>query len=155
MQNLKSYTTPHNMPSGESGRLASLLTLDEGAGVDEVALAREVGEGLPTRAAMALIDVLGRTRVVGPIIPEATLRRHVKSRTKLPREHSERLYAISRVVDAAARAWHGDHAATLAFLDRPHPLLAGQSPIDMACSSTAGADAVLALIRRAEAGIAL
>ena len=63
--------------------------------------------------------------------------------------------SASEAIDAAARAWHGDRAATLAFLDRPHPLLAGQSPLDMARSSTAGADAVLALIRRAEAGIAL
>ncbi len=155
MLNLESYATPGAMPSGEAGRLASLLTLDEGAGVDEVTLAREVGEGLPTRAVTALIGLLGRKRVVGPVIPEATLRRLTKSRKPLPREHSERLYAISRVIDAAARAWHGDRAATLAFLDRPHPLLAGQSPLDMARSSTAGADAVLALIRRAEAGIAL
>lgn len=155
MLNLESYATPRDMPSGEPGRLASLLTLDERAGVDEVALAREVGEGLPTRSAMALIELLGRRRVVGPIIPEATLRRHVKSRKPLPREHSERLYAVGRVVDAAARAWHGDRTRTLAFLDRPHPLLAGRSPLEMAGSSVAGADAVLALIRRAEAGTAL
>lgn len=143
------------MPSGEAGRLASLLTLDEEAGIDEVSLAREVGEGLPTRVVAALIALLGRKRVVGPIIPEATLRRLTKSRKPLPREHSERVYAIGRVIDATARAYHGDPERTLAFLDRPHPLLGGESPLDMAASSTAGADAVLALIRRAEAGTAL
>ena len=41
MPSLESYATPRDMPSGEAGRLASLLTLDERAGVDEVALARD------------------------------------------------------------------------------------------------------------------
>lgn len=155
MLNLESYATPQSIPSGEPGRLATLLDLEAGAGTDEVSLAREVGDGLPTRAVAALIELLGRKRVIGPVIPEATLRRLTKSRKPLPREHSERLYAISRVIDATARAYHGDRERTLAFLDRPHPLLGNTSPFDMARSSTAGADAVLALIRRAEAGTAL
>jgi len=155
MLDLQAYATPGAIPTGETGRLASLLTLDDDAGIDEVSLAREVGEGLPIRTVTALIELLGRRRVVGPVIPEATLRRLTKNRKSLPREHSERVYAIARVIDAAARAYHGDPERTLAFLDRPHPLLGGESPLDMARSSTAGADAVLALIRRAEAGTAL
>ena len=41
------------------------------------------------------------------------------------------------------------------FLHRPHPLLEGETPFDMARSSSAGTEAVLNLIRRAEAGMAL
>ena len=37
---------------------------------------------------------------------------------------------------------------------RPHPLLEGETPFDLARSSSAGAEAVLNLVRRAEAGIA-
>lgn len=40
-------------------------------------------------------------------------------------------------------------------LNRPHPLLEGETPFDMARSSSAGTEAVLNLIGRAEAGVAL
>lgn len=154
MVNLDSYAMPGGMPVGEAARVARLLSLG-GADADEVGLARRVGEGLPTRAVTVLVEIFGRARIVGPVVPEATLRRLVKSGKPLPREHSERLYELGRVIDAASAAFHGDLARIEAFLDRPHPLLDGATPFDMARSSSAGADAVLGLIRRAEAGIAL
>lgn len=55
------------------------------------------------------------------------------------------------MVDCACR---GAQAATDTFLNRPHPLLEGETPLDVARSSLAGAEAVLNLMRRAEAGIA-
>ena len=73
----------------------------------------------------------------------------------LPREHSERLYELSRAVDTVSRAFHGDEGRVAAFLTRPHPLLDGETPFDLARSSSAGADAVLNMLRRAEAGVAL
>ena len=90
---------------------------------------------------------------MGPIVPEATFRRAQKA-GKLSREHSERLYEIGRVVVAIAWAYRGDLDRFEAFMTRPHPLLAGETPFDMARSSSAGADAVLNLVRRAEAGVA-
>ena len=72
----------------------------------------------------------------------------------LSRELSERLYEIGRVVDAVSSAYRGDWEAIDKFLNRAHPLLEGETPFDMARSSSAGADAVLNLIRRAEAGVA-
>ena len=78
-----------------------------------------------------------------------------KANKRLSRELSERLYEMGRVVDAVGRAYHGDRQAIDTFLNRPHPLLDGETPFDMARSSSAGADAVLNLVRRAEAGIAL
>ena len=38
-----------------------------------------------------------------------------------------------------SRAYHGDRDAIEAFLNRPHPLLEGETPFDMARSSSAGA----------------
>lgn len=67
----------------------------------------------------------------------------------------ERLQEVSRVVDAVSRAYRGDRDAIEAFLNRPHPLLEGETPFDRARSGSAGAEAVLNLMRRAEAGIAL
>ena len=132
-----------------------LLAIDEADILSDVQLARIVSGGLLPASASALAEVLGRKRVVGPVVPEATLRRVRKARKALSRQLSERLYEVGRVVDAVSRAYHGDRDAIDAFLNRPHPLLDGESPFDMARSSSAGADAVLNLIRRAEAGIAL
>jgi putative toxin-antitoxin system antitoxin component (TIGR02293 family) len=100
-------------------------------------------------------DIFGSARIVGPVIPEATLRRTKRARKPLSKEHSERLYEIGRVVDAVSRAYHGDEERVRAFLTRPHPLLDGKTPFDLARSSSAGADAVLKLLHRAEAGVAL
>ena len=60
-----------------------------------------------------------------------------------------------RVVRAVSRAYRGDRHGIKIFMNRPHPLLGGKTPIDKARSSSAGADEVLKLIRRAEAGLAV
>ena len=153
--NLQAYADPAELPASEAMRIARLLAIDGPDILSDVQLARRIDAGLLPGAAVALAEVLGRHRVVGPVIPEATLRRVRKANKRLSRELSERLYEMGRVVDAVGRAYHGDWQAIDTFLNRPHPLLDGKTPFDMARSSSAGADAVLNLLRRAEAGIAL
>ena len=92
---------------------------------------------------------------MGPVISEETLRRARKAGKALSRQLSERLYELGRVIDAVSRAYHGDQKALDAFLNAPHPLLEGDSPLEMAQSSSAGAEAVLNLVRRAEAGMSV
>ena len=152
--NLQAYADPTDMPASEAVRVARLLAIDGPDLLSDVQLARRVARGLLPRAAVALSAILGRNRVVGPVVPEATLRRVRKAGKPLSRELSERLYEVGRVVDAVSRAYRGDREAIDAFLIRPHPLLEGETPFDMARSSSAGTEAVLNLIRRAEAGIA-
>ena len=152
--NLQAYADPIDMPASEAVRVARLLAIDRPDLLSDVQLARRISDGLLPRAAVALAQILGRNRVVGPVIPEATLRRVRKAGKPLSRELSERLYEVGRVVDAVSRVFHGDREAIVAFLNRPHPLLEGETPFDMARSSSAGTEAVLNLIRRAEAGIA-
>ena len=152
--NLQAYADPIDMPASEAVRVARLLAIDRPDLLSDVQLARRISDGLLPRAALALAQILGRNRVVGPVIPEATLRRVRKAGKPLSRELSERLYEVGRVVDAVSRVFHGDREAIVAFLNRPHPLLEGETPFDMARSSSAGTEAVLNLIRRAEAGIA-
>ncbi len=152
--NLQAYADPATLPASEALRVARLLAIDGPDTMSDVQLARYVSGGLRPLAAAALADVLGRSRVVGPVIPEATLRRVRKAKKTLSRELSERLYEVGRVVDAVSLAYHGDRDGIDTFLNRPHPLLEGETPFDMARSSSAGAEAVLNLIRRAEAGIA-
>lgn len=152
---LQAYARPAELPASEATRVARLLAIDRPEAVSDVQLARHVAGGLFPKAAIALSEVLGRNRVVGPVVPEATFRRVRKARRTLSRDHSERLYDVGRVVDALGRAYRGDREAIDGFLNRPHPLLDGETPFDMTRSSSAGAEAVLNLIRRAEAGFAL
>ena len=152
---LQVYADPTEMSASEASRVAMLLAIDEADILSDVQLARIVSGGLLPASAIALADVLGWSRVVGPVVPEATLRRVRKARKALSRQLSERLYEVGRVVDGVSRAYHGDRDAIDAFLNRPHPLLEGETPFDMARSSSAGTEAVLNLIRRAEASVAL
>ncbi len=152
--NLQAYADFANIPASEVVRVARLLAIDGPDVLNDVQLARRISDGLRPRAAMALADVLGTSRVIGPVVPEATLRRAHKGNKPLSRKLSERLYEMGRVVDAVSYAYHGDRDAIDAFLHRPHPLLEGETPFDMARSNSAGTEAVLNLVRRAEAGIA-
>jgi putative toxin-antitoxin system antitoxin component (TIGR02293 family) len=148
----EAYAAPE---ASEPLRLARLLSIPAPDNFDDVALARQVTAGLPVKAVAVLVEMFGNASIVGPVVPEATLRRFRKASKPLPKEHSERLYELSRVVDAAGRAYHGDRDRVKAFMTRPHPLLDGETPFDLARSSSAGADAVLNMLRRAEAGVAL
>lgn len=154
MSAFASYAAPERPIPSQAGRIGALLGLRERPESD-VALAERVAAGLSTASAEALARLLGTAAVIGQIVPEPTLRRARKARKPLSREMSERLYEIGRVLDAVSLAYRGDEAAIRRFLDRPHPLLDGRTPFDLARSSSAGADAVLNLLRRAEHGIAL
>ena len=153
MNILETYAGSQAKRPSESVRLAQLLSLPKPKRFDEITLAHKVAEGLPTCSVTALADLLGRSHVIGPVVPEATLRRLKKSLKPLPRKHSERVYELGRVIDALAQAYHGDAIRIDSFLYRPHPLLDGETPFEMARSSSAGAHAVLNLVRRAVAGV--
>ena len=119
--NLQAYAEPADMPASAAVRIARLLAID-GPGVQsDVQLAQRISGGLLPRAATALAEAIGRSRVVGPVVPEATLRRVRKAGKPLSRELSERLYEVGRVVDALGRAYHGDRGAIDTFLHRPPP----------------------------------
>ena len=140
--------------AGETAGMARLLAIADPDNCNDVSLARRVANGLRPAAVTAMAQAFGgnRSRIVGPVVPEATFRRARKA-GRLSREHSGRLYEIARVVVAVARAYRGDRERMEAFMARPHPLLEGETPFDMARSGPAGADAVLNLIQRAEAGV--
>lgn len=155
MTALEAYVDPPCLPATETRRLARLLDLDEAEDLDEVAFARRVAAGLPMSTVTALGRLVGRARIEGRLVSEATLHRHRRSGSALSRSHSERVYGLARVLDAVGRAFHGDTARISDFLSRPHPLLDGEPPLEMATSSAAGADTVLNLVWRAEAGVAV
>ena len=149
------YRSPDALPGSEAGRVGMLLGLKAPQRINDVGLADLVSQGLRVEAVETLAQILGRAHVVGPLIPEATLRRARKLRKPLSREMSERLYELSRVVDAVSRTYLGNPAAAARFLKKPHKLLDGRTPLEMAQSSSAGAEAVINLLRRADAGFAV
>ena len=138
----------------ETASIAKLLAIENPDSCSEVALAQRVAEGLCPDAVTTMTEAMGGKRnwIVGPLVSEATFRRARKA-GRLSKGPSERLYKFGSVLFAVARAYRGDWRRMEDFLTRAHPLLEGKSPSEMARSSTAGADAVLNLIRRAEAGI--
>ncbi len=152
---LQAYAHPSRLLSSASFRVARLLELevDDPDAMSDVQLAKRIVGGLHPISVFALGEVLGRSRVIGPIIPEATLRRARKAGKPLSRELSERLYEVGRVVDAVSVVYHGDRESIEAFLNRPHALLDGETPLNVARSSSAGADAVLNLVRGIQASV--
>ena len=152
---LEAYKTPQELPDGAPGRIAKLLGLKVNEHTDELWLADQIANGLKARSADALSNIIGSSNVVGLLIPEATLRRAKTAKKALSKEMSERLYEVTKVLDAVSTAYRGDTKAIEHFLSHPHPLLDGRSPYEVAASSSAGSDVVLSLVRRAQAGIAL
>ena len=150
---LQAYADPARLPASAAMRVAKLLEIEPPGAASEVQLALSISNGLLPRSAQALAKLLGANRVIGPMIPEATLRRARKTGKPLSRAHSKRLYEVGRVVDAVSCAYRGDRSAIEVFLDRAHPLLEGNTPLDLARSGSAGAEAVLNLIRRARVGM--
>ena len=151
----QAYAHPETLPSSASFRVARLLELEtEGPDImSDLQLAKRIAGGLQPRSVFALGNLIGKNRVIGAIVPEATLRRAHKAGKPLSRELSERLYEIGRVVDVVCVVYHGDREGIEAFLNRPHALLDGETPLDVARSSSAGADAVLNLVRRIQASV--
>ncbi len=153
MNPLEAYSDPTVIALGGPARVAKLLSLNPDDQFDDLAMARSISQGLPVTVVGSFAEAIGRARVVGPVVPEATLRRLARRGLPLPRDHSERIYELGKVIDAVGCAYRGDIGKMHDFLYRPHPLLEGATPFEMARSSSAGADAVLNLIQRAAAGV--
>ena len=152
MNPLVAYSALDELPGSEAGRIGKLLGVRTKDPLNDISLAFRITQGLATASADALGAAVGRRHIVGPLIPEATLRRAKNNCKALSREMSERLYEVSRVVDAVSRLYHGDEEAIIRFLNSPHKLLDGKTPMEMAQSGSAGTEAVIKMLRRAESG---
>jgi putative toxin-antitoxin system antitoxin component (TIGR02293 family) len=151
------------LPSGAAGEtsdasgIAAILGLPHPARVDDLALVAHVEKGLPSSAVEALIesiDPAGDHVEIMDLVPKATYFRRKSKGQPLTREQSERIVGLARVIVDVLRLYGHDSARAMAFLSAPHPLLKGRAPLDMAKESTFGADVVLKLLGRADAGVA-
>ncbi|MCW5724748.1 MAG: DUF2384 domain-containing protein [Maricaulaceae bacterium] len=142
----------------QSVRLAHMLALPEPAQVSEVDLARAVTDGLFVGAlevVAQLIRAMGKMAVHSVVSASTISRAKRRPDKRLSRETSERIYKIAQVYDEAMCAYNGDKQLVIAFMTSPNQTLKGKAPIEVASSSTPGADAVINLLRQARAGVAV
>jgi len=72
------------------------------------------------------------------LIPKATLARRVRDHKKLTTDESARVVRAAKIWDHAVRIWKSRDTAR-EFLLRPHPMLAGRKPIEVAIATEVGA----------------
>lgn len=140
----------------EASRIARFLGLRGWPTMNDVRLVERVAGGLPIATASRLVrqlDPQGERLQVEDIIPRASYYRRKAQHKPLSKQQSEAVFALSKVFAETLRQYHDDKESALLFLSRKHPLLDGRSPLDVARESTAGADLVLKLLAKAEAGI--
>lgn len=140
----------------EANELARFLGLRDWRKTNEIDLVSKVKTGFPTQA---VEDVFSKVQLRAPqhihaFIPKATYARKLKAK-RLSRSESERLLSITKVFNEVLRLYGGDTGAAEQFLTRRHPMLGKRAPVDLAVESTAGADLVLKLLARADAGVAV
>jgi putative toxin-antitoxin system antitoxin component (TIGR02293 family) len=141
----------------EASLIARFLGLRGWSSMSDIRLVERVSAGLPLSAAYALvrhIDPEGERLQVEDIIPRASYYRRKAQGKPLSKQQSQSIFALSKVFAETLRQYHDDKESASLFLSRKHALLGGRSPLDVARESTAGADLVLKLLARAEAGIA-
>ncbi len=119
-----------------------------------LALPSSIERGLPVTALDRLADSVapGDARFKFRLIPKATLDRRRKSPGKrLTSEEGDRLARLAKVFSFALDVYHEPERAR-EFLSRPHPMLDGKAPLDVALATSPGADLVINLLGRAAYG---
>lgn len=145
-------------PLGDAAEIARLMGLRSWRKMSSLSLVDQIEQGLPLQAAERVAQVMAPD---DPGAKFTLLSRSTWSRLqKRPRQHltreaSERVHGIARVLVEARRLWADDEAAVVRFLNRPHLLLEGRTPLDVARESTTGADLVVRIIGEARAGVAV
>ena len=105
-----------------------------------------VARGLPKKAAFNVVAALrasgdARGRLLAYIAAPATLKRR---RERLKGDESERTERLARVIATARHVW-GEEESARKFLNEPHKMLRGRTPIEVAMSEL-GARRVEALL---------
>jgi putative toxin-antitoxin system antitoxin component (TIGR02293 family) len=117
-------------------------------------LERLIRAGLPKRslqlvARRAVEPGASVTDFVYSVVPSATFKR----RGRLSAEESERTERLARIIAMAEAIWGREREAR-AFLNRPHPLLEGDTPLEVARTEL-GARRVEGLLHDVEHGLPL
>lgn len=132
----------------------ALLGVNAGQQASRLALAYSIENGLPVAALDRLADTVAPddARFKFRLIPKATLERRRKSSSqRLTSEEGDRLARLAKVFSFALDIYKEPERAR-EFLTRPHPMLDGKPPLDVALATGPGADLVVNLLGRAAYG---
>ena len=131
----------------------TLVGFPPGAVDRPLGLADTVEDGLPVSAVERMAQAIATddTRFKYRIVPKATLERRHKARARLTSEESNRVARLAKAYAMAMSIYH-DEALVAEFMRRPHMLLDGKAPRDVALASDPGADAVVHLLGAAAYG---
>ena len=128
----------------------TLLGVPRGRRGDPLGLAHSVETGLAVSAVDRIAEAVapGDASFKFRIVPKATLERRRKAKKGLTSEEGDRVARLAKVY-STARAVFRDDRKVSEFLGRPHMMLEGKTPLDVALATGPGADAVVNLIGRA------
>lgn len=137
--------------------VVELLGLEGGKqqGYSRLWLAHQIAEGLPITAVDRVASIVfeGQKHLFGMIVSDATMKRRRKDKKPLSPENSERVERVARVWTVARDVFGGDDKSRR-FMFKPHMLLDGKVPIEVAALNDVGADAVESLLGRLKYGSA-
>lgn len=134
--------------------IEALLGVNAGRQTSRLALAYSIEDGLPVAALDRLADTVAPddARFKFRLISKATLERRRKSPSqRLTSEEGDRLARLAKVFGFALDIYKGPDRAR-EFLTRPHAMLDGKPPLDVALATGPGADLVINLLGRAAYG---
>jgi putative toxin-antitoxin system antitoxin component (TIGR02293 family) len=134
--------------------IEALLGVSAGKQASRLALAYSIENGLPVTALDRLADTVAPddARFKFRLIPKATLERRRRSPSKrLTSEEGDRLARLAKVFSFALDIYKDPEKAR-EFLNHPHPMLDGKSPLDVALATGPGADLVINVLGRAAYG---
>jgi putative toxin-antitoxin system antitoxin component (TIGR02293 family) len=114
-----------------------------------LALARSIEVGLPVTALDQFAEIMAPDdrRFKYRLVPKTTLQRRRKSTGRLSIDESDRLVRLAKVFIFALEIY-GTPEKVREFLRRPHQMLEGKRPLDVAMATSPGGDLVVNLLGR-------
>ncbi len=119
-------------------------------------LADSIAAGLPVEALDRLAGIVAPDdrSFKYRLVPKATLERRARSAQGLSVDEGDRVARLAKVFAMGLDVFH-DEELTRDFLRRPHAMLEGRLPLDVALGTGPGADAVIDLLGRGAYGAAV
>lgn len=120
----------------EAARIVDILGIKRKGAITSMTLVDAVEQGLPFRALSHVFDQVAPDEpgLRYQVVPRATFARKEAQGARLTREQSDQVTRLARVWDLALEVWKDPQGAR-AFLLKPHPLLEGRKPIQVALTA--------------------
>lgn len=127
----------------------------EANGYSKMWLSDKLGEGLPFSSLERVNRVVfnGDRQLAQYVVSQATYKRRRVDKKALNREDSQRLERVARVWTMAMDVYKNEQVAQ-SFLRRPHMMLHGKTPLEVAVANDVGASAVEGVLGRLKYGSA-